>query len=101
MGELVAKHAGLVSTRKSGVSVRLRGVISTRLANLDRALGRGGFPMERVTVISGGEGVGKTTLLLHACAEAQAMGGIALYVDLEHKLDLDWAAFERLRPGRR
>jgi recombination protein RecA len=93
MGQLLNKHVGLVSTRKSGVTVRLRGVVSTRLAALDRALGRGGFPMERVTVISGGEGVGKTTLLLHACAETQAMGGIALYVDLEHKLDLDWAAF--------
>jgi recombination protein RecA len=93
MGQLLAKHVGLVSTRKSGVEVKLRGVVSTRLAGLDRALGRGGFPMERITVISGGEGVGKTTLLLHACAEVQAMGGIALYVDLEHKLDLDWAAF--------
>lgn len=91
-GHLVEAHPGLVSTARTGVTIRLPGIISTQCATLDAAIGRGGFPMGRVTVVTGGEAAGKTTLLLHGLAETQRMGGIGLFLDLEHKLDIDYAA---------
>jgi recombination protein RecA len=54
---------------------------------LDAALGVGGYPKGRVVEIYGPESSGKTTLALHAIAEAQKMGGIAAFVDAEHALD--------------
>lgn len=90
----MAKHlgkgyGGLIS---QGISVRIPGVISTQCCTLDAAIGRGGLPMSRLTILSGAESSGKTTLALHACAEVQRMGGVAYYVDNEHKLDTDYAA---------
>lgn len=73
---------------------RVRGVLSTHSATLDAAIGRGGFPLGRLSILHGKEGCGKTTIALHLCAEAQAQGGIAVYFDKEHKLDPDYA--ERL-----
>jgi recombination protein RecA len=70
---------------------RIRGVLSTHSATLDTAIGRGGFPLSRVSILHGKEGSGKTTLALHLCAEAQRRGGIAVYIDKEHKLDPDYA----------
>src|SRR5436305_6517879 len=61
--------------------------ISTGSLGLDVALGIGGLPRGRVIEISGPESSGKTTLALHAVAEAQKKGGIAAYIDAEHALD--------------
>ena len=59
---------------------------------LDLALGVGGFPRGRVVEIYGPESSGKTTLALHAIAEAQKIGGTAAFVDVEHALDPNYAA---------
>ncbi|MGH6828002.1 MAG: recombinase RecA, partial [Rhizomicrobium sp.] len=61
--------------------------VSTGSLGLDIALGVGGLPRGRVVEIYGPESSGKTTLALHAVAEAQKKGGIAAYVDAEHALD--------------
>jgi len=66
-------------------------VISTGSLALDRALGVGGLPRGRVTEIFGPESSGKTTLALHAVAEAQRKGGIAAFIDAEHALDTIYA----------
>jgi len=66
-------------------------VISSGSLALDRALGVGGIPRGRVTEIFGPESSGKTTLALHAVAEAQKLGGIAAFVDAEHALDTAYA----------
>ena len=66
-------------------------VISTGSIALDRALGIGGLPRGRVIEIFGPEASGKTTLALHAVAEAQRQGGIAAFVDAEHALDTVYA----------
>ncbi|MFO8049708.1 MAG: recombinase RecA [Desulfosudaceae bacterium] len=65
--------------------------ISTGSLALDKALGIGGIPRGRVTEIYGQESSGKTTLALHAVAEAQKKGGIAAFVDAEHALDITYA----------
>lgn len=62
-------------------------VISTGSLALDLALGIGGIPRGRVTEIWGPEGAGKTTLAQHICAEAQKNDGVAVYIDMEHKVD--------------
>ncbi|WP_447972642.1 recombinase RecA [Nitrospira sp. Kam-Ns4a] len=65
--------------------------ISTGSLGLDLALGVGGFPRGRVIEVFGPEASGKTTLTLHAIAEAQRTGGIAAFIDAEHALDLGYA----------
>jgi recombination protein RecA len=65
--------------------------ISTGSLGLDIALGCGGVPRGRVIEIFGPESSGKTTLTLHAIAEAQKAGGIAAFIDAEHALDLNYA----------
>ena len=67
-------------------------VIPTGSLALDLALGVGGIPRGRVTEVYGPEGSGKTTLCQHIVAEAQRMGGIAAYIDMEHALDPAYAA---------
>ncbi|MCL5972708.1 MAG: recombinase RecA [Firmicutes bacterium] len=62
-------------------------VISTGCLTLDIATGVGGLPRGRVVEIYGQESSGKTTLALHAIAEAQRGGGIAAFIDVEHALD--------------
>ena len=62
-------------------------VISSGSLGLDIALGIGGLPRGRVVEIYGPESSGKTTLALHAIAEAQKHGGICAFVDAEHALD--------------
>lgn len=59
--------------------------------SLDIALGVGGYPHGRVVEIYGPESSGKTTLTLHAIAEAQKRGGIAAFIDAEHALDVNYA----------
>ncbi len=66
-------------------------VISTGSLALDKALGIGGLPRGRVIEIYGPESSGKTTLTLHAVANAQKQGGIAAFVDAEHALDVSYA----------
>ncbi len=70
--------------RESSIEIE---AISTGSLNLDIALGIGGFPKGRIIEIYGPESSGKTTLALHAVAEAQKAGGIAAFVDAEHALD--------------
>ena len=65
--------------------------ISTGSVSLDIALGVGGIPRGRIIEIYGPESSGKTTLTLHAIAEAQKAGGIAAFVDAEHALDVAYA----------
>ena len=66
-------------------------VISSGSLALDKALGTGGFPRGRVCEIFGPEASGKTTLALHAVAEAQKQDGIAAFIDAEHALDTAYA----------
>lgn len=67
-------------------------VISSGSLGLDLALGVGGYPRGRVIEIYGPESSGKTTLTLHAIAEAQKAGGIAAFIDAEHAFDRFYAA---------
>jgi recombination protein RecA len=66
-------------------------VISTGSLALDKALGIGGLPRGRVIEIYGPESSGKTTLALHAVAEAQKQGGIVAFIDAEHAIDISYA----------
>ncbi len=66
-------------------------VISTGSLALDKALGVGGLPRGRVIEIYGPESSGKTTLALHAVAEAQRQGGVVAFIDAEHALDTSYA----------
>jgi recombination protein RecA len=66
--------------------------IPTGSLALDIALGVGGVPRGRVTEIYGPEGSGKTTVCQHIVAEAQRMGGVAAFIDMEHALDPLYAA---------
>jgi len=65
--------------------------ISTGSFGLDIATGIGGYPKGRIIEIFGPESSGKTTLALHAIAEAQKLGGIAAFIDAEHALDTGYA----------
>jgi len=67
-------------------------VIPTGSIALDIALGIGGLPRGRVVEIYGPESSGKTTVALHAVANAQKLGGIAAFIDAEHALDPEYAA---------
>ena len=66
-------------------------VISTGSIGLDAALGVGGYPKGRIIEIYGPESSGKTTLAIHAIAEAQKQGGIAAFIDVEHAFDRFYA----------
>ncbi|MDI9472278.1 MAG: recombinase RecA [Tissierellia bacterium] len=67
-------------------------VIPTGSLALDLALGIGGLPKGRIVEIYGPESSGKTTVALHAIAEAQKLGGVAAFIDAEHALDPTYAA---------
>lgn len=67
------------------------GAISTGSLGLDIALGIGGIPRGRIVEIYGPESSGKTTLTLHAIAEAQKAGGMAAFIDAEHAFDKSYA----------
>src|SRR5687767_2404302 len=66
-------------------------IISTGSIGLDIALGIGGLPRGRIVEVFGPESSGKTTLTLHAVAEAQKAGGVCAFVDAEHALDVNYA----------
>ena len=67
-------------------------VIPSGSISLDYALGVGGYPRGRIVEIYGPESSGKTTLAIHAIAEAQKQGGIAAFIDAEHAFDRFYAA---------
>ena len=77
--------------RLDGEQVAAVEVIPTGSLSLDLALGVGGLPRGRVVEIYGPESSGKTTLTLHAIAEAQARGGVCAFIDAEHALDTQYA----------
>jgi recombination protein RecA len=77
--------------RLSGEDVAQVEVIPTGSLAVDLALGVGGLPRGRIVEIYGPESSGKTTLMLHAIAEAQARGGVCAFVDAEHALDTEYA----------
>src|SRR3954454_25079690 len=66
--------------------------IPTGAISLDLALGVGGIPRGRIIEIYGPESSGKTTLAQHVIAEAQKMGGVAAYIDVEHAVDPIYAS---------
>jgi recombination protein RecA len=77
--------------RLDGKDVQQVEVIPTGSVALDVALGCGGLPRGRIIEIYGPESSGKTTLTLHAIAEAQAAGGVCAFIDAEHALDTQYA----------
>lgn len=85
----IEKQFGKGAVMKLGESSINQGidVISTGCLELDLALGIGGFPRGRIIEIYGPESSGKTTVALHAIAEAQKTGGTAAFIDAEHALD--------------
>ncbi|MBU0488897.1 MAG: recombinase RecA [Bacteroidetes bacterium] len=88
----IEKTYGKGSIMKMGDSaVELVEVISSGSLTLNHALGIGGFPRGRVIEIYGPESSGKTTLAIHAIAEAQKKGGIAAFIDAEHAFDRTYA----------
>lgn len=89
----IEKQFGQGSLMKLGAHAIARGidVISSGSILLDEALGIGGYPRGRIIEIYGPESSGKTTLALHAIAEAQKKGGIAAFIDAEHALDPAYA----------
>jgi len=104
-----ALDAALASIRKSfgdGSLMRLGDsqalsveAISTGSVGLDLALGVGGYPKGRIVEIFGPESSGKSTLALHAVAQAQRAGGEVAYIDAEHALDPTYAARLGVRIG--
>lgn len=90
----IEKQFGRGSIMRLGATQTLHGdipAISTGSLGLDLAMGVGGFPRGRIIEVFGPESSGKTTLTLHAIAEAQKAGGIAAFVDAEHALDVTYA----------
>jgi len=88
----IDKSYGKGSIMRLGDDVRAPiEVVPTGSVALDIALGIGGLPRGRVVEVYGPESSGKTTIALHAVAEAQRKGGIAAFIDAEHALDPEYA----------
>ncbi|NLM00265.1 MAG: recombinase RecA [Treponema sp.] len=85
----IEKQHGQGSLMKMGSANKTEGieVVPSGSILLDEALGIGGYPRGRIIEVYGPESSGKTTLALHAIAEAQKKGGIAAFIDAEHALD--------------
>ena len=91
--EKIEKSFGKGSIMKLGEdSIEAVDVIPTGSIGLNAALGVGGYPRGRIIEIYGPESSGKTTLAIHAIAEAQKAGGIAAFIDAEHAFDRFYAA---------
>src|SRR5262245_4633657 len=87
------KKYGEGSVMKLGETTKLAvEAIPTGSLSLDIALGVGGLPRGRVIEIYGPESSGKTTICLHLIAEAQKLGGVCGFIDVEHALDPAYAA---------
>ena len=89
----IEKQFGKGSIMRLGARIDTAGIrsISTGSISFDAALGVGGFPKGRVVEIFGPESSGKTTIALHAIAQAQKAGGTAAFIDAEHAMDADYA----------
>lgn len=90
----IQKQFGQGAIMRLGSEESLHGdvpVIPSGSLGLDIALGVGGYPRGRIIEVYGPESSGKTTLTLHAIAEAQKLGGVAAFIDAEHALDVDYA----------
>ena len=88
----IEKHYGKGAIMRLGEGEKIEvAVIPTGSLGLDLALGIGGLPRGRIIEIYGPEASGKTTLALHAIAEAQRLGGVAAFIDAEHALDVQYA----------
>ncbi|MFW6338126.1 MAG: recombinase RecA, partial [Alkalispirochaetaceae bacterium] len=89
----IEKQFGKGSIMKMGEGRDTSGIqtIPSGSILLDEALGLGGYPRGRIIEIYGPESSGKTTLALHAIAEAQKKGGVAAFIDAEHALDPTYA----------
>ena len=90
----IQKQFGQGAIMRLGSDENLHGdvpVIPSGSLGLDIALGVGGYPRGRIIEIYGPEASGKTTLTLHAIAEAQKLGGVAAFIDAEHALDVEYA----------
>lgn len=88
----IEKQFGKGSIMKLGENIAMNiDVISTGCVSLDMALGVGGLPRGRIIEVFGPESSGKTTVALHAIAQAQKAGGMAAFVDAEHALDPQYA----------
>lgn len=92
--EQIEKQFGKGSVMRLGESTTMLAVdtISTGSLSLDLALGIGGIPRGRITEIFGPESSGKSTLAYHIVAQAQAAGGTAAYIDVEHTFDPTYAS---------
>jgi recombination protein RecA len=89
----IEKQFGKGAVMRMGDEAKIKvSVIPTGALSLDIALGVGGLPRGRVVEIYGPESSGKTTVALHAIAEAQKAGGIAAFIDAEHALDPTYAS---------
>jgi recombination protein RecA len=89
----IEKSFGKGAIMKLGAGEVAEGIqaIPTGSIALDIATGIGGYPRGRVVEVFGPESSGKTTLALHAIAEAQKAGGVAAFIDAEHALDINYA----------
>jgi recombination protein RecA len=90
----IKKQFGQGAIMRLGSDENLYGdvpVIPSGSLGLDIALGVGGYPRGRVIEVYGPESSGKTTLTLHAVAEAQKLGGVTAFIDAEHALDIEYA----------
>ncbi len=87
VSELTKRYGDGTIVRLGDVSHLQVDVIPTGSLAIDLAIGVGGIPRGRVTEIYGPESSGKTTLCLHVIAEAQRIGGVCAFVDMEHALD--------------
>jgi recombination protein RecA len=89
----IEKQFGKGSIMRLGDRIDTAGIqsISTGCISFDVALGVGGFPKGRVVEIYGPESGGKTTIALHAIAQAQKVGGSAAFIDAEHAMDATYA----------
>ncbi|MCF8257834.1 MAG: recombinase RecA [Flavobacteriales bacterium] len=91
MDKLEKTHGKGAIMRMGDAKVEDVEAISTGSIGVDLALGVGGFPRGRIVEIYGPESSGKTTLAIHAIAEAQKQGGIAAFIDAEHAFDRFYA----------
>ena len=87
----IEKNHGRGAIMKLGSGALNVSAIPTGVLSVDAALGVGGFPRGRVVEVFGPESSGKTTLALHVVAQAQALGGVAAFVDAEHALDPEYS----------
>src|SRR5512142_3413447 len=93
VGEILKRYGeGSIMKLGEATNMLTTDAIPTGSLSLDIALGVGGVPRGRITEIYGPESSGKTTICQHIVAEAQKLGGVAAYVDMEHALDPTYAA---------